>query len=102
RSQSNALAPLKAVPLSTKEASDSLRRTPNSQSSHRVLDGVHLGHSQVRLIAPGGAALASTPRPTLPPQHAVFVVSRPDSVQATLQLGTFGPMRSDPDFEAAE
>jgi len=51
---------------------------------------------------PGGAALPSTPRPTLPPQHAVFVVVRPGSVQTTLQLGTLGPMRSDPDFEAAE
>ena len=52
--------------------------------------------------APGGATLASTPRPTVLPQHAVFVVVRPGSVQTTLQLGTLGPMRSDPDFEAAE
>lgn len=51
--------------------------------------------------APGGAALASTPRPRAAPPHAVFVVGRPGSVQTTLQLGTFGPLRSDPDFEAA-
>jgi zinc protease len=52
--------------------------------------------------APGGAALAATPPPTVSPQHAVFVVGRPGSVQTTLQLGTLGPKRSDPDFEAAE
>jgi len=51
--------------------------------------------------APGGAALGSTPRPTLAPPHAVFVVGRPGSVQTTLQLGALGPLRSDPDFEAA-
>jgi zinc protease len=51
--------------------------------------------------APGGAALGSTPRPTVAPPHVVFVVGRPGSVQTTLQLGTLGPLRSDPDFEAA-
>lgn len=35
------------------------------------------------------------------PKHAVFVVPRPGSVQTTLQVGMFGPLRSDPDYEAA-
>ena len=36
-----------------------------------------------------------------PPRHAVSIVPRPGSVQTTLQLGMFGPMRSDPDYVAA-
>jgi zinc protease len=35
------------------------------------------------------------------PQHVVFIVPRPASVQTTLQLGMFGPRRSDSDYEAA-
>ncbi len=34
-------------------------------------------------------------------QHVVFIVPRPGSVQTTLQLGMFGPLRSDSDYEAA-
>ena len=44
------------------------------------------------------------PPPHLPgaPQHAVFLVPRPGSVQTTLELGSFGPLLSDPDYEATE
>ncbi len=51
--------------------------------------------------APAEAPLASPARPSQEPQHAVFVVTRPDSVQTTLQLAAFGPLRRDPDYEAA-
>ena len=51
--------------------------------------------------APAEAPLAAPTRPTGTPEHSVFVVARPDSVQTTLQLGTFGPLRGDPDYEAA-
>lgn len=49
-------------------------------------------------------ATASVPAPatfSAVPQHAVFIVPRPGSVQTTLQVGMFGPLRSDPDYEAA-
>jgi len=50
--------------------------------------------------APAQAPTAAPARPTGTPEHTVFVIPRPDSVQTTLQLGTFGPLRSDPDYEA--
>jgi len=50
----------------------------------------------------GGDAPVSAPaRPTEMPEHAVFVVPRPGSVQTTIELGSFGPLRGDPDFEPA-
>jgi zinc protease len=41
-------------------------------------------------------------RPGGPIAHAVTVVPRPGSVQTTLLLGGFGPLRGDADYEAAE
>ncbi|MFY9529313.1 MAG: pitrilysin family protein [Candidatus Acidiferrales bacterium] len=52
--------------------------------------------------APGGAPVAATPKPATAPPHTVFLVSRPGSVQTTLEFGTFGPLRSDPDYEAVD
>ena len=49
----------------------------------------------------------STPPVTVPsetssaPQHAIYLVPRPGSVQTTLELGRFGPLRSADDYEAA-
>ena len=34
------------------------------------------------------------------PKHAIYVVPRPGSVQTTLELGSFGPLRSAEDYEA--
>lgn len=52
--------------------------------------------------APATSAISDPPAPTQVPQHAVFLVTRPGSVQTTLELGTFGPRRRDPDYEAAQ
>lgn len=49
-------------------------------------------------------ATAAGPAPApyaVAPPHAIFIVPRPESVQTTLMLAMFGPMRSDPDYEAA-
>lgn len=51
---------------------------------------------------PDGPALPPLARPTTAAEHAVFFVPRPDSVQTTLELASFGPLRSDPDYEALE
>jgi zinc protease len=51
---------------------------------------------------PNEAALQPPPAPSATPPHAVFLVTRPGSVQTTLELGAFGPLRGDPDYEAAE
>ncbi|MGH9497521.1 MAG: M16 family metallopeptidase [Terriglobales bacterium] len=51
---------------------------------------------------PDGPALQPVARPATASEHAIFFVARPDSVQTTLELATFGPLRSDPDYEAAE
>jgi zinc protease len=45
--------------------------------------------------------IALPAHPASRPEHAVFVVARPGSVQTTLELGSFGPLRSDPDYPAA-
>jgi len=50
----------------------------------------------------------STPPVSLPslssasPQHAIYVIPRPGSVQTTLELGTFGPLRKADDYEATQ
>ena len=64
-----------------------------------------LGLAQAKFGAwknPAGPALPPVARPTTAAERAVFFVARPDSVQTTLELATFGPLRSDPDYEAAE
>ena len=49
----------------------------------------------------------STPAVSIPsvsaatPQHAIYVIPRPGSVQTTLELGSFGPLRNADDYEAA-
>ena len=52
--------------------------------------------------APAGTPSALPSHPSGTPEHVVFVVTRPGSVQTTLALGTFGPLRGDPDYEAAD
>jgi len=51
--------------------------------------------------APGEAPLRAPAAPSTTPAHSVFIVTRPGSVQTTLEFGAFGPLRSDPDYEAA-
>ena len=48
------------------------------------------------------AALTETPKPTIATPRAVFLVPRAGSVQTTLRLGAAGPLRQDPDYEAAQ
>jgi zinc protease len=52
--------------------------------------------------APGEPPIPVLARPSSKPDHAVFVVLRPGSIQTTLELGSFGPLRGDPDYESAE
>ncbi len=52
--------------------------------------------------ASGDKPPAIPSRPSGTPEHAIFIVPRPGSVQTTLELGTFGPLRGDPDYEAAD
>jgi len=51
--------------------------------------------------APGDAPAGPPPAVSSTPQHAIYIVPRPGSVQTTLNVGFFGPLRSDPDYEAA-
>lgn len=51
---------------------------------------------------PADSAASVPPPSATGPQHAIFVIDRPDSVQTTLSLAAFGPKRGDPDYEAAE
>jgi len=57
-----------------------------------------LGSWKVPAISP----IAAPPAPSIALEHAIYLVPRPGSVQTTIELGTFGPKRSDPDFENAE
>lgn len=63
--------------------------------------------SLVRQQFAGWRAPASAPEPPAAPPsatdlpHAIYFVSRPDSVQTTIELAAFGPKRSDPDYAAA-
>ena len=53
-------------------------------------------------ILPAELPLVASPHFSSLPEHAIFIVPRPGSVQTTLRLGTLGPLRSDSDYEAAE
>ncbi len=52
--------------------------------------------------APAEPPMAVKAAPSAPVTQAVTLVPRPDSVQTTLLLGGFGPLRGDPDYEAAQ
>jgi len=52
--------------------------------------------------APNESPLEAPDNASATPEHAVYVVPRPGSVQTTLRLGSFGPLRGAPDYEAAE
>jgi zinc protease len=51
---------------------------------------------------PSSAPVKPAARPESTPEHAIFIVPRAGSVQTTLLLGSFGPRRSDPDYEAVD
>jgi len=51
---------------------------------------------------PSGMPVAATSAPSRTVEHSIFVVPRPGSVQTTLELGSFGPKRGDPDYAAAQ
>lgn len=51
---------------------------------------------------PRTAPVKPATRPDSAPEHAIFIVPRAGSVQTTLMLGSFGPRRSDPDYEAVD
>ena len=52
--------------------------------------------------APTAAPATVNAKPARPARHEVTFVARPKSVQTTLVLAGFGPLRGDPDYEAAE
>ncbi len=52
--------------------------------------------------APASPPVVAQTPPATQVEHAVFVVLRPGSVQTTLELGTFGPLRGDADYEASQ
>jgi zinc protease len=52
--------------------------------------------------APAATALAPPQAPSTEPRHAIFIVPRPGSIQTTFRIGSFGPLRGDPDFAAAQ
>lgn len=52
--------------------------------------------------APAAPPATVDAKPAGPAPHKVSLVARPHSVQTTLVLAGFGPLRSDPDYEAAE
>ena len=52
--------------------------------------------------APGAPPATVDAKPAGPARHEVIFVPRPNSVQTTLVLAGFGPLRLDADYEAAE
>jgi len=51
--------------------------------------------------APSTTALSIPSVSAAEPQHVIYVIPRPGSVQTTLELGSFGPLRNADDYEAA-
>jgi zinc protease len=52
--------------------------------------------------APATPPATVNAKPATAAPHSAYFVARPNSVQTTLVLAAFGPLRSDPDYEAAE
>jgi predicted Zn-dependent peptidase len=52
--------------------------------------------------APSTPPVPAVEKPTSVPEHAIFFVDRPDSVQTTIGLGSIGPPQSSPDYAAAQ
>jgi predicted Zn-dependent peptidase len=66
----------------------------------RMLEAIKANFDSWKL--PSQPPLEPPSPPAASPDHAVFLVPRPGSVQTTLELGTFAPRRGDADYEAAE
>jgi predicted Zn-dependent peptidase len=67
--------------------------------SDKMLDAVKSRFGDWK--APSTPPVPVPAEPSVTPQHAIYVIPRPDSVQTTLELGAFGPLRSAEDYEAA-
>lgn len=52
--------------------------------------------------APATPPVTVNAKPQANARHAVYFVARPNSVQTTLVLAGFGPLRGDPDYEATQ
>lgn len=50
---------------------------------------------------PATAPIPASPKLPTSVEHVVFLVPRPGSVQTTIELGGFGPLRGDADYESA-
>jgi zinc protease len=52
--------------------------------------------------APANPPVAPVATPSAPSEHAIYIVSRPGSVQTTIELATLGPKLGDPDYEVTQ
>ena len=52
--------------------------------------------------APADPPVTPASAPSTNLEHAIYFVARPQSVQTTIRVGSFGPRRTDPDYEAVE
>jgi len=64
-----------------------------------MLDAVKSRFSEWK--APSTQPVAIPQAPSAAAQHSIYLVPRPGSVQTTLELASFGPLRSADDYEAA-
>jgi zinc protease len=53
-------------------------------------------------LAPASPPVSPVAKPSEQNPHEVFMVPRPNSVQTTFALASFGPVQSDPDFAATQ
>jgi predicted Zn-dependent peptidase len=52
--------------------------------------------------APANPAAVAIATPSVPIEHAVYIVPRPGSVQTTVELAAIGPKLGDPEYEATQ
>jgi zinc protease len=67
--------------------------------SDKMLDAVKSRFGEWK--APSTPPVPIPGAPSVTPQHAIYVIPRPGSVQTTLALGASGPLRNAEDYEAA-
>ncbi|HMG84271.1 MAG TPA: pitrilysin family protein [Terracidiphilus sp.] len=67
--------------------------------SDKMLDAVKSRFGEWK--SPSTSPVSDPGAPSVTPQHAIYVIPRPGSVQTTLELGAFGPLRNAEDYEAA-
>src|SRR5947208_69508 len=79
-----------------------LNQGTKTRNAKQIAEEIQSAGGDLTVRADRAAISVSNAKPSGAAPHQVTFVARPNSVQTTLVLAGFGPLRSDPDYEGAE